>query len=316
MSLGAVVVVLIVSTTPSDPAADALELAAHELLGNSATIRVELTPRDLSNTETLQRAGEADGVVELVWTGDHASALLHCYVAQDDRWVDRTITFSASDPAVERGRLLGFAIASMFPWLATPQSASTPPPKPADSAQAPPQDVGVKPRVSGKTWQLELAGSASTGIRGPADAIGGTLGLRRSLSDAWSLRAGATARVGDIAIAQASTRSGAAALGLAWSTSPFNASVELGWRVDVVGSWLEVARARVLDAQTERRSRWLFGGAAMVEGGYRFSPLLGLHAGAGTEALLGETDIYAEARFVENLPLFRIVGELGLNARF
>lgn len=312
MSLGAVVVVLIVSTTPSDPAADALELAAHELLGNSATIRVELTPRDLSNTETLQRAGKADGVVELVWTDD-ASALLHCYVAQDDRWVDRTITFSASDPAVERGRLLGFAIASMFPWLATPQSAPSPPPKPAESAST---DVGVKPRVRAKPWQLELAGSASTGIRGPADAIGGTLGLRRSLSDAWSLRAGATARVGDIATAQASTRSGAAALGFAWSTSPFDASVELGWRVDVVGGWLEVARARELDAQTERRSRWLFGGAAMVEGGYRFSPLLGLHAGAGTEALLGETDLYAEGSFVEKLPLFRVVGELGLNARF
>ncbi|HEX2875269.1 MAG TPA: hypothetical protein VHP33_28655 [Polyangiaceae bacterium] len=314
MSLGAVVVVLIVSTAPADPAAAALELAAHELLGNSATIRVELTPRELSNNETLRRAGKADGVVELAWTDDRASALLHCYVAHDDRWVDRTITFGASDPAEERGRLLGFAIASMFPWLATPQPAS--PAKPLESAVAPSKDVAGKSRASGHAWQLELTGSATTGIRGPADAVGGALGLRLSLSDTWSVRAGATARVGDIAIAQASTRSGTAALGLAWATSPFDASVELGWRVDVVGTWLEVARARAADAQTERRSRLLFGGAAMLEGGYRFSPWLGLYAGAGTEALLGETDLYAEGRFVTKLPLLRIVGELGLRARF
>jgi hypothetical protein len=53
----------------------------------------------------------------------------------------------------------------------------------------------------------------------------------------------------------------------------------------------------------------------MVEGGYRFSPLLGLYAGAGTEALLGETDIHAEGSFVTKLPVFRLVGELGLRAR-
>ncbi len=318
MSLGAVLVVLIVSTADSDPAAPALAAAAQELLGSSALIRVDLTREDLSDNETLALAGVADGVVELVWTEDHSSALLHCYVTRDERWVDRRITFSPNDREPERGRLLGFAMASMFPRL-----VAAPEPPPAPASAAPPTQPAPQPARQGNPsralptrLQVELLGSATTGIRGPADAVGATLGIRLPLVPRLALHAAVGGRIGDIPLAQATTKVASGALGLASLASPFDSSLELGVRADFLATWLEVTRAVARDAEVESRSRSMFGGAILVEGGYRLSRALGVYSGAGMEVLFGETDIYAEGQLEAKLPLFRIVGEFGFRARF
>ena len=316
MSLGTVLVVLIVSTAGVDPAASALEASAQELLGQTAKIRLILTPVDPSDVDTLQRAGAADGVVELAWSDDHSSALLHCYVTHDARWVDRRITFSADDEEPERGRLLGFAIASMFPRLV---SLPEPAEKPVDStpAQATSRSSPApKPSAQAIRLELELAASATTGVRGPADAAGGMVGMRLPLAHALSLHAAIGARVGEIPVAHASTRTAMGELGLAWVTSAGDSPLQLGLRADFLASWLEVTRALANDGEIESRARWTFGGAALVEGGHRFSRRLGVYVGAGTEVLLSETDIYAEGQFEAKLPTFRIVGELGLRGGF
>lgn len=316
MSLGAVLVVLIVSSADGDPAASALEGAARELLGETATIRLVLTANDLPDAATLERAGAADGVVELLWSDDHQSALLHCYVTRDARWVDRRITFSANDEAVQRGRLLGFAIASMFPRLVSPPQAVEPPPsslpEPADS----PAKVAAKPRAQPARLELELAASATTGVRGPADAVGALVGVRLPLIRALSLHAALAARIGEIPTAQASTRTALGALGLAWLASPADSALQLGVRADFIASWFEVTRPLASDSEIESRSRWTFGGAALLEGGYRFSPGFGVCAGVGTEVMLSPTDVYAQGQLEAKLPIFRVVGELGLRARF
>ena len=316
MSPAAVLVVLIVSSAGTDPAAPALEDAARELLGETATIRLVVTPTDLPDAATLQRAGSADGVVELVWNDDHESALLHCYVARDARWVDRKISFSAGDEAPQRGRLLGFAIASMFSRRASlPEAAEQPrgqiPISPDSSAK-----VAVRPRAPQPRFELELGATATTGVRGPADAVGAVVGLRLPLGAALSIHASAGARIGEIPPAQASTQSATGAFGLAWLASPADSSFELGLRADFIASWLQVTRRLTPGAELESRSRWMSGGAGLVEGGYRFTGRLGAYGGAGTEILLTPTDIYTQGRFRAKLPTFRVVGELGLRARF
>lgn len=316
MSLGAVLVVLILSSADADPAAPALAGAARELLGETATIRLVLTPSDLPDAVALQRAGAADGVVELVWSDDHQSALLHCYVTRDARWVDRKITFSADDEAAQRGRLLGFAIASMFPRLAsppeTPETPRASPPPPADAQAV----VAAKSRARPARVELELAATATTGVRGPADAVGAMLGVRLPLARAFSLHASVGARVGEIPSAQAATKSANGALGLAWLASPGDSPIQLGLRADFIASWLEVTRPSASDSEVESRSRWTAGAAALLEGGYRFSGRLGAYAGAGTEAVLSPTDVYTQGELEAELPTFRVVGELGLRARF
>ncbi|MES1185464.1 MAG: hypothetical protein ABUL60_16755 [Myxococcales bacterium] len=315
MSPTAVLVVLILSSAESDPAAPALEAAARELLGETATIRVMATPTDLSDAATLQRAGTADGVVELAWNDDQQSALLHCYVARDGRWVDRKISFGAGDEAPQRGRLLGFAIASMFPRLAAP--AATEPPR--DERPISPDSkasVAAERRATPPRFELELGATATTGVQGPGDALGAVVGVRVPLGPALSLHASVGARRGEIPSAQATTQSATGALGLAWLASPADGSVQLGLRADLIASWMVVTRPLASSAEPESRARWMSGGAALVEGGYRFIGRLGAYGGAGAEILLTPTDVYAEGRLTAKLPTFRVVGELGLRARF
>lgn len=314
MSVGEVVVILIVSTAAADPSAASMEAAARELLGNSAAIRVDLTPEDLPDEATLERAGKAEGVVELLWSDDRSSAFLHCYVTRDGRWVDRRISFGASDGQHERGRLLGFAIASMFPRLAAMPEAARPPTGAMRAPAPQPPPLHTKHEAAPRRAQLELLASATTGIRGPADAIGGAVALRLPLLPALALRAAVGGRFGDIEVAQASTRAPMGALGLAWEMSLPDTPIELGARSDFLASWLEVSRVPAPGEPRERRSRWMFGGAALVEGGYRFSRRFGAYLGVGAEALFGETDIYAEGQFEAKVPIFRMVGELGVRA--
>jgi hypothetical protein len=316
MSPAAVLVVLIVSSAGTDPAAPALQRAARELLGEEAEIRLVLTPADLPDGAVLQRAGRADGVVELVWNDDQQSALLHCYVAREARWVDRKISFSENDEAPQRGRLLGFAIASMFSRLASlPETAEQPRsamPISADSSGK----VATEPRAPRPRLELELSATATTGVRGPADAVGAVVGLRVPLVAALSLHAAAGARIGEIPSARASTQAATGALGLAWRASPAESSIQLGLRADFTGSWMSLTRPLTSGTGLESRSRWMSGAAALVEGGYRFSGRVGAYGGAGTEILLTPTDVYAQGRLIEKLPTFRVVGELGLRARF
>lgn len=316
MSPAAVLVVLIISSAGADPVAPALEEAARELLGEDAKIRVVVTAIELPDVATLQRAGGADGVVELIWNDDQKSALLHCYVARDERWVDRKVSFDAKDEAPQRGRLLGFAIASMFPRLVARPAAAEPPRDRSPISVDSQASVAATPGAPPLPFELELGATATTGVRGPADAVGAVIGMRLPLAGALSLHASVGARIGEIPLAQATTRAATGALGLAWLASPADSAVQLGLRADFIASWMAVTRPLASGGELESRSRWMSGGAALVEGGYRFMGKLGAYGGAGAEVLLTPTDVYTQGHLRAKLPTFRVVGELGLRARF
>lgn len=316
MSPTAVLVVLIISNAGADPVAPALEEAARELLGENAKIRVVVTANELPDGAALERAGSADGLVELVWNEHRQSALLHCYVARDERWVDRKVSFDDDDEAPQRGRLLGFAIASMFPRLVARSAAAGAPREGLPISRDSMASVPGEPRAAEQGLELELGATAMTSVRGAADAVGAVIGVRLRLVRALSLHASAGARMGEISAAQATTREATGALGLAWLASPADSAVQLGLRADIVASWLVVERPLASGGELETRSRWTSGGAALVEGGYRFLGALGTYGGVGAEVLLTPTDLYTQGRFRAKLPTFRLVGELGLRARF
>src|SRR5208283_4723946 len=92
--------------------------ATHEALGASAVVVVREVSGELSDAEAMatERSERADAVVELSWVDSrHQQAALRMHVAQEERWVERSIGFLRSDADSERGRTLGFAIASVFP---------------------------------------------------------------------------------------------------------------------------------------------------------------------------------------------------------
>jgi hypothetical protein len=92
-----------------------------------------------------EQQAHADAVAEVTWSdGAHRQARLHVHLARTGRWVDRSIGFQPSDADAERGRTIGFAVASMIPEApgaaeAEPPVAPWPPSPPAPPAPpAPP----------------------------------------------------------------------------------------------------------------------------------------------------------------------------------
>lgn len=144
MSTALTLVVLIASSDASDPTVGAMTRAAREALGPTSQVVVRELPRDLSDEDavTLEHALHADAIVEVTWQGTaHLRARMHLHSDKRARWIDREISFDTSDVDAERGRAIGFTVASMIPerpgapladesLSSTPAPAPTPAPKP------------------------------------------------------------------------------------------------------------------------------------------------------------------------------------------
>ena len=73
MFVPALLAVFVLSPDPADPTTASLESASFDVLGPNTTLRVEAVTAPLADAAALDRAGAADGVVELNW--DSADAL-------------------------------------------------------------------------------------------------------------------------------------------------------------------------------------------------------------------------------------------------
>jgi len=347
--LGVTLIVLVIAQQASDPSTVAFERAARRALGRDADLQIQLVAADPPDEESISRAANADGVVELSWTPDGTKARVHCYLRRDARWIDREISFgagtaSAEREATERGRLLGFAVATMFAEeqapdgerVATPEPAAAPAPpaktQPKAKAQpkaspqaatpvdgAPTRDDSAdtsEPRLTHSTRSIEFAGIASSGLEGTASGLGATAGLRLAwFGPLWG-RFFVSGRSGNIPKAQASTRTGLLGVGVALAALPISHRFELGLRLDAFASYFDVTHLSEDDKAPDQRSRWLPGGDLLLEGGVRLGGGTGLFLGGGAEAVLGRTDVYTHGTRVAVVPPFRVVGEFGFRTRF
>lgn len=248
--LGITLIVLVIAEHADGRASLAFEQSARRALGGDANIQIQTLAEDPPDAETVARAANADGVVELSWASDGTKARVHCYLTHEGRWVDREINFgigtaSPERESAERGRLLGFAVATMFtedkPAVEEPETVP-PPAKPVPSTPKPPPKP-VPPEPVGDRRQnqpprrtpplrksVEVAGVASSGINGNAAGLGASAAIRLSWGGPTWARVFVAARSGDIPRAQASTRTVQLGAGLALSALP---AAELrAWRAN------------------------------------------------------------------------------------
>jgi hypothetical protein len=146
--LSASVIVIVIGQQASDPSILALQRTLRGVLGADAHVQIEAAASDPPDSDSEAKAEHADGVVELVWENHANSAKIHCFVKRDARWVDREIGFgdakaSSEREALERGRLVGFAVATMFAPEA--ESTSTAEREPAPGAGQPPDHDSAAP---------------------------------------------------------------------------------------------------------------------------------------------------------------------------
>jgi hypothetical protein len=277
-------VVLIASGDAKDPVAQSMDKALHQALG--AETRVLFRPMSEGDAVT------ADAVVTIVWRENRVTLRMHA----GDRWIDREIGFAAGDADAERGRTLGFAIASMLPERTEPPPAPVPPPPPPlppPPAKEQPPPIHVDPP---RLYFLEGSFAGSAG--GNAGGIGG------GLHGGWRfLRAGASVRVGDLDVA-----------------SMVHVALSTGARLRLIEPRPLGLSARgevllmhdVLERDSVSRGRWLPGAAAMIEGLFSLGPRLFFYTGLGVEIAFGKTDVLVQGQTVLQIAPVRGVGEAGL----
>jgi hypothetical protein len=131
-------IILLAAGEASSPAASAMAQGAHDAFAGAVT-EIRETQTLPTDADALAAEGQSrpDAVAELLWRdADHRHATLRVHLRQSRRWIERSFTFAASDPAAERGRTLGFAVASILPEL-TMAAAPTPTSPPTGGAAAP-----------------------------------------------------------------------------------------------------------------------------------------------------------------------------------
>lgn len=215
-------------------------------------------------------------------------------------WAEDAIRFSESDDPPERGRTIGYAIASMVSHLEVQRERPAPPPPPPPPPRAP-----ARPRPDG-----DVLVSAGLAIDGAIWGTGPVVGGRWWALGSWGLGADVGARFGRSAEADASVQTYSFALGP-------SARRDLG-PLELEGH-VRVGALRHVVSRTEgdaTRARWLGATNVTIEGALPLGAAAAVVVGTGVEVGWGTTPIKVGSAQVGELPPVRWVSAIGGRYRF
>ncbi len=319
------VLVLVASGEPADGSTQAMEQALRGALGSDVQVIVRGAAEATSDEALVTSANNEHAalLVVLTWSERPRRATLRIVKPSDGRWTDREIRFDSADAATERGRTVGFALASMVPDDAPdrPSAAPAPPPPPPSPPPVPgqrPAEALASPYVpTPNPLALEAAALGVTAPGGYGGGLGGVFAVRVPLGAAFALRGAISVRGGEVAPAQATSRVIVGGAGIAWQPwFDVRRRWAFGARLDALLLHHDVGHLSEDDPEVSHLSRFLPGFDVALEGGYRFADRAAVVAAAGTELALGTTDILVRDRRVASLPPTRLLVELGLRVSF
>lgn len=331
--LPAVVTVVVVLATgdPGDGSTPAIEQSLHAALGKDAVVTVRTTTGGFSD-EALAAAAAADHTTLLgilSWADRQRRVTIHFVSPPSDKWVDREVRFDSADAPAERGRTVGFALASMVSeeaLAASERARSEPAPPAAPVPMAPTLPFVAAPRAEAPVtpppsrayrMAIDASAAATSGVGGYGGGLGGVFAFRLALTGALSARIALGARAGEVAPAQATSRVIGGALGLAWQ--PW-LDADHRWSAGLRLSGLllrhELVHLSEDDPEPAHRARFMPGLDAALEGGLRVLDYASIIAAAGTEVAFGETDVYVHDRQVASVPPVRLFAEAGIRVAF
>jgi hypothetical protein len=335
------ILVVLFATTP-DPTAETLISAAKTALGSETVVLADPSaPQSEESALSIGERAKSWAVARVSWADStYLRATLHVRVASSSEWRDEELRFGTRDLVPERGRTLGYALASMVQRIAQSEAAVTanvadggapgsdaaPPlgvtseardPGPPEARPSPaPPDHGIdrKAATGGERGGEHLGAIVvGTGALGDgATSAGAKAGLEWWPVMPVSLRAAAGVRLGTIAEARASTMTLLVSAGAGYHV-PLTSIATVGLRADVVLLQHTVRRTDELETT---RARWLGAADLMVEASFALTSRLGLTAAAGSELAFGTTTIRVAGREISEIPTVRGLGELGLRFRF
>lgn len=322
MLLGAVTVFVAVASSTGDRSATdesitALDRSLHAALGPDASVTVTAaTSADDATSRARDEAAHAT-LVSVVTLDSSERATIRFVRANDGTWSEREIRFDPHDAPRERGRTIGFALASVVP---DEPSRARPEPEPnrAPSTTTPKVVTrhGPPPRMEHSPW-LEAVGMIAAGIDGYGGGAGGSIAMRFHLLPGVRVRLGAGIRAGEVAPAQATSQTYLAAAGLSYAI-PIDGARRLyvGARVDALLIVQELAHLSTDDPVLSRQFKGLPGADASAEASWHFLDKAALVGGVGAEVAFGSADIFVKNQPVATLSPARLTTELGLRVLF
>lgn len=315
MQAGALVVIWTLASELSTPGTNAMTSAASEALGSDTELRVEVAPDP--EGMRLSDVGEANAVVRLSWDeGEHRRARILCFFRRSQRWIDREVVFDASDPERERGRTLGFLLASMVinasnePSIAPAADRAMAPPSPLDTERGPER------AFAGGYPATALAASAEVASAGAASGYGFWLGIERAVAarELW-IGGAAHARFGWIGEAQASSRLLGLGIHLTWLPVQTR-RLALGSRLGSSLAQLSATHVAPGGTQSETQNRVLPSAEVLAVSAYRLGPSSALSLQLGGEFLSGVTSISVSGKEVASWPWAALLLRLGIETAF
>jgi hypothetical protein len=308
-----VLLLFVAASDGESPTVDAFVRALGEALGPAA--RVTLTdyqqpPTDAAVAQAAH-ARSATAAARLVW-GDarRTIASLHVYMVKGDEGHDRRLRFAPTDPPDERGRALGFVVASYM----------------LEKVPRGPDGRALGLDMRERVWALEAFGVDAIVFNGEGSGVGGGLAGRWRAGPRWGLRLGGRVYLGSIPAAQSSTLSAGLSAGVFGVLIAASGSrgPELSLRLDGVVIYDSVSHfsTDIFDNPApEREGRFLPGAASLLELEWLLADSVSIHLAAGVEQAFGVTHIVLVRGNPDRPPIadlgsLRGVAELGFRARF
>jgi len=307
MSVAAVLAILVVAGESQTPVIATTYGSASDVVGTGGTVRlVEVAA--LSDAEALrvEKALSTRATVQLEWRdATHLRASLRLHASRTDRWVDREIAFADEDTPVERGRTLGFAIASMLPEGDPELSFEAP--------TSPPAPLGQH--------AASLAATGTAGLGGPASGYGAVAMLERFVDEALSLDLALAGRLGHIDALDARELATSAGVGGAWWPAPQTRDRAWGVAIRLEALLLYHAVSHQHTSGTvEWKGHLLPGADLKLEATARLAGPLELVAAVGAEVAFGTIGVTVTppppGGGTATIPALRALAEAGIRARF
>jgi hypothetical protein len=301
------------------PITQAMVVAAAEALGGSPAVAVfqAAPPTDAEALRVEETAGVL-AVAQVIWRDRaRARATIRLHVARTDRWVDRSLTFSDDDNPVERGRTLGFAVASMLPE-GDPTVRSMP-----SRLDAQPSPQAAPPATRAPVLRQRFGGLSLIGgddFQGVAGGLGGALEAAVPADETFALRFSAGVRGGALSSVSATGLTTTVGAGGAWSPWAGQADrrLDLALRADAL-LIVQAVRHTRSSGESDWKASPLPGADALVEAGWRLGGDLHAVVAVGLEAAFGTVAVSvvtSSQTQTATIPAVRAVGQAGLRLYF
>lgn len=323
---------LLVLLAPDDAAlASSIATATRATLGPDVMLELRFVeqPQDQAAAIALAQSAHARTVAVISTDAGTQRAHIRLYDATSGRQVEREIEFAPSDPPDERGRAIGFTLASMLPDAA-PEIASAPPSPDAVAAQAaepapaaptpapPPAAPAPAPAAAPWTFAIDAAVRAVAAIDAEGSGFGGELGGQYRLGDHLALRAGAAVHVGHVEPLEARMTIVDLGPGLVWRSHDAGPGrrLALALRADAFARLQSVSRPAHHARPAESHSRFVPGLGLGLEASYAFTHEFAMFGGGGVQMLLDETELVLRGQQVASFGPVGLGFELGARALF